>query len=349
MSPEWSFVVACCRHVSRSGDAEALRQAAAAGLDWPRVEAVAARHRVEGIVHKALTDAGLASPFSAAASGIARQNLVHAAEAQRLHERLSDAGIAHLFVKGTTLAMLAWRSLAIKRAIDIDLLVDPATYERACALLFEAGYRCTHPGEVPMPRILAYARRMKDSVWRHRRRGMTVELHRRLTANEALLPHLTARSPSQLVAVAPGIDLPTFARDELVAYLCVHGALTAWSRLKWAADLDALIAGETDIASLYRRVAALAPPRAVAQALLVCEALFGLDLGPLADALGRDKRNRWLAEVALATMVRGGAERELEDQRLGTARLHFSLLFLAPGLRYKAGEIARQVRRIAAR
>lgn len=334
--------------MSLGGDIEKFRDAAA-GLDWPLVEAVAKRHRVEGIVHKALGDAGLPSPFATAATRIARQNLAHAAEADRLHQRLRDAGIAHLFVKGVTLDMLAWRSLALKRSIDIDILADDIRYAEACAIVHEAGYRCTHPGDLPAPAIEAYSRRNKDSVWRHRRRGITVELHRRLCANPALLPTLGVRSPSKDVEIAPGIALPTLARDELFAYLCVHGALTAWSRLKWPADLAALLSHEKDLVGLYRRSAALAPGRAAAQALLVCEALFGLDLGPLSAELRSDKRNAWLARVALDTMVRGGPERELEAQRLGTARLHYSILFLQKGLRYKAGDMLRQVKRLTAR
>jgi hypothetical protein len=349
MSPEWSFVIACCRHVARGDGAEALRAAAAAGLDWPLVERVAGRHRVEGLVHKALADAGLDSPFAAAANAIARRNLAHAAEAARLHARLDEAGIRHLFVKGVTLDVLAWRSLAVKTSVDIDMLADPARYADACAILFEAGYRCTHPGDRSAPEIEVYARRNKDSVWNHRRRGITVELHQRLAANPALLPTLSAHSPSQPVDVAPGIVLPTLGRDELFAYLCVHGALTAWSRLKWPADLAALLAREDDLEGLYRRASALAPGRAVPQALLVCEALFGLPLGPLSDELRRDKRNLWLARTALETMVRGGADAELGDQRLGTARIHYSILYLQKGLRYKAGDIGRQLRRLSRR
>jgi hypothetical protein len=244
--------------------------------------------------------------------------------------------------------MLAWRSIALKRSIDIDILVDPDRYAEACALLLESGYRCVppYPGDLPIPLILRYARLAKDSVWRNRRRGITVELHLRLTGNPALLPGVGVRSPAQVVEIAPGIALPTLARDELFAYLCVHGALTAWSRLKWPADLAAFLAHEPDLDGLYRRGLALAPGRSVPQALLVCEALFGLPLGPLGDELRRDPRTLWLVRTALATMIRGGADRELSAQRLGTARLHFSVLFLQPGLRYKAGDLARQFRRL---
>ncbi|HEX8191838.1 MAG TPA: nucleotidyltransferase family protein [Allosphingosinicella sp.] len=330
---------------AEAGGAEALRLVAE-GLDWALVERVAKRHRVEGLVHKALGDAGLSSPFSLAAQGIARRNLAFAAEAARLHARFAEAGLAHLFVKGVTLDILAWRSLALKTSIDIDLLVDPTRYAEACAILFEAGYRCTHPGDVPAARVEAYARRNKDSVWRHRRRGITVELHARLSANPALLPGVDVHSSSQMVEVAPSLNIPTLARDPLFAYLCVHGALTAWSRLKWVADLAAFLSREDDLEGLYRRGSALAPGRAVGQALLVCEELFGLPLGPLAAELRGDERTRWLARTALATMVRGGPDAELGDQSLGTARIHYSILFLQKGLRYKAADVTRQIGRV---
>ena len=324
-------------------------RAAAAGLDWPLVQRIAKRHRVEGLVHKALADAGVESPFAAVAGGIARRNLAQAAEAGRLHARLDEAGIAHLFVKGVTLDILAWRSLGLKTSVDIDMLADPDRYAEACAILFEAGYRCTHPGDLPAPEIEAYARSNKDSVWYHRRRGITVELHQRLAANSALLPTISVHSPAQRVQVAPAITLPTLAREELFAYLCVHGALTAWSRLKWPADLAALLSHERDLDSLYRGALSLAPGRAIPQALLVCEELFGLRLGALSAELRRDRRNVWLARTALRTMVRGGADAEPGERRLATAPVHYSILFLQKGLGYKAGDIARQLRRLTRR
>jgi hypothetical protein len=350
--PEWSFIVECCRQAARGSDPARLREAYAAGLDWALVEAIAKRHRVEGLVHKALGEAGLPSRFAAAATSIGRQNLAHAAEAKRLHDRLNARGLVHLFVKGATLDMIAWKTLAIKKSIDIDLLVEGEDYAQGCEMLLDAGYRCVppYPGDLPVPEIVAYARRSKDSVWRNGRLGITVELHQRLTANPALLPGISARSPRQTVRIAPGIDLPTLARDELFAYLCVHGALTAWSRLKWAADLAAFIAAEQDLDGLYRRAVQLAPRRAVAQALLVNAALFGTPLGPLLEAeLRGSRRNRQLERIAMRTMLRGGAGKELSDQRFGTVRLHASIILLEPGLGYKLGEVSRQILRVADR
>lgn len=351
MYREWIFIVECCRYASRGTSSAKLRELAAAALDWPLVERIGARHRVEGIAHKALRDAGVRSPFASKATGIARQNLFHVAEAKRLHDRLDASGIAHLFFKGATLDMLAWKSLALKKSIDVDILVDPERYGDACTILRECDYRCVppYPGDLPVGQIYAYAKTAKDSLWRNSDLGVTVELHLRLTQNPALLPMISVRSPSQLVHLGSGIALPTLARDELFAYLCVHGALTAWSRLKWLADLSAFLSPGDDLDTLYRRALTLAPGRAVPQALLVCEALFGLSLGALKVELRRDPITRWLARVALDTMVKGGPDKELSDQRLGTAGIHFSILFLQRGFGYKVADLARQFRRVARR
>ena len=348
--PEFDLLVACCRRpATPGGDAEVRRLAE--GIDWDVFLKVAERHRVDGIAHDSLRRAGVAVPpaaggaLAAAAARIARDNLFQAAEALRLHQRLAEARVDHLFVKGLTLNALAWGSLALKRAVDIDILADPESYENAIAVMEEAGYRCVYPESSDRAEILRYSLAVKDSGWRGPG-GIAVELHRRLTPNPVLLPTLNVKSPRQQVEIAPGISLPTFAHDELVAYLMVHGGLTAWSRLKWAADLAALLAGadSAEIDRLYARASALAPGRSADQALLVCNRLFDTPLSPaLAAQLRGDRVARYLEKAALKTMGQGGAVTELHDQRLGTARLNLSILFLHRGLRFKATEVRRKL------
>jgi hypothetical protein len=354
-SPEFDLLVACCRWPPSPGGDDRVR-AAAARVDWRALLAAAARHRVEGFVHHALRRAGLAPPpaeaerLASSASGIARENLFHAAESLRLSDRFADAGIAHLFVKGVTLSVLAYRTLALKRSCDIDLLIAPEDYEAACSALADAGFLCFHPAGADLPAIIRYAAANKDSAWRSADGRIKVELHQRLCVNPMLLPTIGARSPSLAVEIAPGIALPTLAREELFAYLCVHGALTAWSRLKWLADLAALIAGddEAGVERLYRRAKALAPGRAATQALLLAERLFGTRLAaPLAAELRAARANRFLEHEALQAMTGGGAK-EMDEQPLASARLNLSLLMLQPGWRYKVAEIGRKLPRVPA-
>jgi len=354
-SPEFSLLVACCRWPPSPRGDECVREAAAVA-DWDSVLAAAARHRVEGFVHSALRRTEIPLPdkvssgLAQRSSRIVLENLQFAAEALRLSERLERPGIEHLFVKGVTLNLLAYGTLALKRSCDIDLLVRPGDYGAAYDLLAGAGYRCFHPPGADKERVLRYAAANKDSAWLSEDGGTKLELHQRLCTNPSLLPGISAQSPSIRVEVSPGLFLPTLARDELFAYLCVHGALTAWSRLKWLADLAALIAGEDEagIEGLYRRACELAPRRAAAQALLLANRLFETPLSaPLEAELHCDRVTRFLEREALQVMAGGGAL-EVDKQPFASARLNLSVLLLQPGWRYKAAEIGRKVPRIPA-
>ena len=351
---EFRLLAACCRWPPGDADGDLLRLSGL--VDWETFHAYAVRHRVEGLAYHALRRAGIGAPvverLGAAAAGIARDNLAGAAEAVRLHRLLADAGLPHLFVKGTTVAWLAYGTIALKRALDIDLLVKPDDYAEACALLAQAGYGCIDPGPVPLERIKRRAEREKDSLWRHAETQMLVDLHLRLTNNPVMLPSVAADSPTREVEVAPGAALPTLGEEELFAYLCVHGALSGWSRLKWAADLAALLSARSaaEIGRLYRGALDIAPGRSAAQALLLCNRLFATPLTDRLEAeLRADPLVARLEAAALRTMLLGGPRNELRKQRFGTARVHLATLFLRPGWRYKASELRRQLGRFGTR
>jgi hypothetical protein len=95
------------------------------------------------------------------------------------------------------------------------------------------------------------------------------------------------------------------ARDDLFAYLCIHGAHHAWSRLKWLADLNAFIAStDADILHLHRHAQARGAGFCSGQALLLCQRLFALPLPDgLAFELQGTARVRKLYAIAADTMA----------------------------------------------
>src|SRR3954471_640727 len=242
--PEFRLVAACCRWRPPGGRVLGAGGPAPEPIDWDLFPGVVARHRVEGLVHDALSAAGIPAPtgvaaaLAAAAAGIARQNLAFAAAARKLAVALEARGLAFRLVKGVALNLLAYGTLAVKRASDVDVVLDPADYAGAVKMLIEEGAHCLSPGpEAGFDAVMAWTRRNKHSIWR--RDGVVVELHSSLVDNPLMLPGVSARSPAQWVELAPGMAVPTLARDELFAYLCVHGATHAWSRLKWLAGRGA--------------------------------------------------------------------------------------------------------------
>src|SRR5690606_15194640 len=117
------------------------------------------------------------------------------------------------------------------------------------------------------------------------------------------------------------ITLPTLADEELFAYLCVHGASSAWFRLKWIADLAGFLHGRgaQEVDRLADCAAALGAGRAASQALILVRWLFN---GDISDDLMRriaTPANIWLAKSALREMLRG----EPTERFLGTRMIHF--------------------------
>jgi hypothetical protein len=351
LSDEFLLTAACCRWPPCAGRNQAVLAAAARPIDWGRFLRLVRRQRVEGLVSSAFESAGVKPPQEVStllrgeAQGIARQNLAFAAESLRIQRLFEAAGLTFLFVKGATLDVLAYGTLGLKKARDIDLVIAPETVEQACELMVEAGYSRVSPGpEVKPERFPVWIELCKETGWKHPN-GIIVELHSGLVDNPILLPGIGAHSPRQWVEIAPGIRLPTLAQDELFAYLCVHGATHAWSRMKWIADVAGLLKDHdaAGLERLYRRSLELGVGRCSAQALLLCQELFGLELPEhLATELRTDAATKRLVRIALAAMGGRNAETELDDTVLGTVPIHLSHFLLAPGWRYAASEVRRK-------
>jgi hypothetical protein len=214
-------------------------------------------------------------------------------------------------------------------------------------LLEGAGYALTIPeGSEARARLAFWHRHSKESVWVDDARRLTVELHTALSDNVGLLRGVGLDSPRQQVALRGAATLPTLATEPLFAYLAIHGASSAWFRLKWIADVAALLApmaGE-EIEPLYRAALVLGAGRAAALALLLCHRLFETPVPPaLLSELRRERTTRWLLALSLRKLAGRAEARELEATPLGTATIHFLQLGLQKGLRFKLGELRRQM------
>jgi len=344
--PELSLAIAACR-TAFDGSAKDVGPLTRA-VDWDRFLKVAARHRVQALCWHGLEPmsefmpAAIAEPLRLQASAIVEANLRIAAESARLFARFQSASLRLLFLKGLALGALAYRAPFLKMGWDIDLLVARDQLLDAARLLRTAGYVPIIPASDGKP-LDRWHRSRKESVWHRPEGGFHIDLHTRLADNPALLPKVGIDSPSRLVPVAKGIELPTLGRDELFAYLTVHGASSAWFRLKWITDLTALLHddGADEIERLYDRSQQLGAGRAAAQALLLADRIYGLEIGDkLRDRLNSDRTNLWLARLAERQLY---AIREPTDVLLGTAPIHLSQLFLLSGWRFKAPELGRQL------
>jgi len=66
LSHELALLAACCRWPGGSGRADAVRLAAAAGIDWPAFRRLAAEHRVSLQATQAVREAAIVLPADVA-------------------------------------------------------------------------------------------------------------------------------------------------------------------------------------------------------------------------------------------------------------------------------------------
>lgn len=339
---EFALAVECCR-AGFAGLDMARGEELAESTDWAAFLTIVRRHRIEALAWQAVRLLNppdrVADELAADARRISEQGLRSAAECRDLQRSFEKAGIEVLFVKGLTLGKLAYGNPFVKMGWDIDLLIDPATVGAAAEALVASGYSLLMP-ERP-ERLARWHEARKESAWRNRG-GVVVELHSRLADSDRLIPGITTASPRREVEIAPGVRLPTLAAEDLFAYLCVHGASSAWFRLKWISDLAGLLedcgAGETE--RLYLRSQELGAGRAAAQALVLIAWLFGSPAPALTARLDRGT-NRWLAKRALKQLL---AVQEPTRRPLGTVTIHASQFALLPGGDFKLAEFRRQFR-----
>jgi hypothetical protein len=137
---------------------------------------------------------------------------------------------------------------------------------------------------------------------RHAVTGTIVEISWRPANNSRLFVGLAGSSPGQEIALSGGGGIRTPTDQDLSIYLCVHGAGHAWNRLKWLADMHALLAqfDPSELPGLYQAARRCGSEICFGQGLLMCERIFGYPLsGELADRLRGSGRLRYLTTAAL--------------------------------------------------
>lgn len=332
---------------------EACRQSFA-GADPDRLEPLLAnqagllplarRHRVQGLAwlalerHASALEPAARNGLASDSRAIAVNGLRAALASRQLLDAHRESGVPLLFLKGLAVGALAYHAPFVKMSSDIDLLVAPEDVGRSADLLAAQGFEPVLPRD--RSRIERWHGWHKESIW-ERGDGLVVELHSSPVSHPRLLPGLSVRSPSMTVEVAPGILLPTFAPDQQFAYLCVHGASSAWFRLKWVADLAGLLHGRSDqeIEALLESAARQGAGRCAVQGLLVAGALFAPWWSALA-ARHSDGIERALAKTALLDLRARAAPL---DRVGGTVGIRLSQLVLAPGAGAFAVEAKRQL------
>lgn len=343
-APEFSLLIAATARPPSERHQAVLALADRLEIDWQRVLQLVDRHRVAPLVFDALSAISDRIPASFLIELRARairdrvQSLQSIAVLGKVTSVLASAQIEATSIKGPALAHIAFGDATLRQCRDIDVLVPAHAIEAALAALSTIDcYPNVSAGlENPVHRE-ALAFLTKDLPLVHQPSGIVVELHWRLTNNPRLLPP-TIMTSRQTVDLG-GIAVNTLGDDDLLLYLCVHGAKHLWFRLKWLADIYALLAGQSpeELAAFFGRGAIAGLHVPVGQTLLMLNRVYGL---PLPEVLRRSVDRSWRTRCLTRAALHYQAMTQEPDARW---YIPYGMVIGQIGFRSEAGYIAREI------
>jgi len=240
-----------------------------AAPDWDRLLAMAAAHGMRPLLYRFLSGAEnrwdrlptcptdfrfLSGAENRRATAILREftqqnlkkNLRMTGELIRLLRLFAERGVNVIPFKGPTLAALAYGDLGMREFGDLDLLIARPDFMEAQKLLIACGYQ---------PEVLLNARQagvFADACnvmafW-NAEKEISVEAHWGLSPKYLPFSPDFERLRRRMVPSHPGGQtVMTLSPEDLLVYLCAHGAKHAWERLIWIADVGALIHGHSNL------------------------------------------------------------------------------------------------------
>jgi len=315
----------------------------AGDIDWEYLFQLARRHSIVPLVYVQL-DHGppeVLAKFKQHYIENSARNTVLAAELCRLINLFSDAGIDAISYKGPALALFAYGNIALRRFVDLDVIVKKADVAKACEILLNEGYtpsKSLSPAQQEL--LLRTQHNIQFSRDNHR---LLVELHWEVA------PHLFASTVNgerlwqDLITLdLNGTPVKTFSAEDLLFALCVHGSRHLWERLGWICDVAELLTRHTfDWTTLLRRSAAADTERMFLLGLYLAERLLD---APLPDEIKQrcalDPRLESLAENIIEHLFNGtthvpATSREIFKYNLGvrktfSSRARYLLYMLRP-------------------
>ena len=255
-------------------------------------------------------------------------------ELLRLLALLEAHNIPAVAFKGPTLAVLAYGSLARRQFGDLDILVAETDFLRAQTLLLEDGYLRGYKSaslDDTEAQDLAIMKRWGEYPLRHPEGLVTVDLHGRLIGGE--FPLLSANFESfwenRVPITVLNTSLQSFCPEDMLIYLCIHGAKDFWKKLSWVCDIAALI--ETYPSMNWSRLIQQAQHLECEQMLLLglslTQAVLAVALPePVAEHLKNRFKKRSLQLYIQARLLRSDYLKNVDIGNLQLLRFHGQLI-----------------------
>jgi hypothetical protein len=303
-SPEKRLLVCCARTKLTPEVATTIREILAGPLDWDFLLWEAEENSITPLLdrHLSAVAPGAAPPAAQEQwKKTCRANTVRClyltAELINILRIFHSQNIAAIPYKGPVLAAQAYGDVALREFEDLDIILRQSDVRKAHAIIVSLGYKpkfdwILSPGA-------AASLVPGEYNYRDESRRAMVELHTEITLRHfPIKPDLDAFIRNLVPVRVSDRDMLTFAAEDLLPMLCIHGSKDFWERLSWMADVSELV--QSHPALDWDRVLRFAQPlnatRMLNLGLALAAGVLGASLPPEISA--RVKADRVAGEVA---------------------------------------------------
>ena len=325
-----------------------LRELAAGEIDWEYVFQLARRHSIVPLVYvqlerhaSDLVPQQVLAKFKKHYFENSARNTILTAELCRLIALFANADIAAIPYKGPVLALFAYGNIALRRFVDLDVIVKKTDVLKAREILLNEGYTPSKSLSLSQQELLLRTQHnMQFSRDQHR---LIVELHWEVA------PHLFASTMNgerlwqDLITLdLNGTQVKTFSAEDLLFSLCVHGSRHLWERLGWICDVAELITRQRlDWTALLERAASADTERMFLLGVHLAERLLEAPLpAEVKQRCDSDQRLASLADNIIEHLFNGpthvpATSREIFKYNIGvrktlSARARYLLYMFRP-------------------
>jgi hypothetical protein len=303
---------------------------AAGEVDWEYLFQLARRHSIVPLVYfqldHALVPSEVLSKFKQQYIENSARNTVLTAELCRIVNLFNEAGIESIPYKGPVLALFAYGDIALRRFVDLDVIVKKSDVLKAREILLTEGYTPAKSLSLAQQEILL--RTQHNLQFSRDNHQLIVELHWEVA------PHLFASTVSgerlwqNLITLdLNGTTVKTFSAEDLLFSLCVHGSRHLWERLSWICDVAELITRHRlDWTGLLKRAARAGAERMFLLGVHLAERLLDAPLpAEVKQRCASDPRLASLADNIIEHLFNGpthvpATSREIFKYNLGVRK-----------------------------
>jgi hypothetical protein len=299
------MLLCCARRVVSPEIAQQIRAFAAGPLDWEKLLSQSTQHSLTSLLEHSLRTAVPEQIIPEARWEHLRKqtrgNALHAlalgSELARVVRRLDEQGIRVLSYKGPVLAIQAYHDVALRQFDDLDIVLRQRDMGDAHETLLGLGYTAKFAP------VLSPAQKNSpipgEYKYYNETRRVLVELHTEKTLRhfpvEPNLDELFERSVSIEMGGSP---VNTFAPEDALIAICVHGSKDFWDRILWITDVSELIQAHPrlDWDAVVSRAESLKAQRMLNLGLLLASELLDTRLpDPIAGRAHKDEAASTLA------------------------------------------------------